>query len=561
MNQSSDASVTEPPADLVSGNELFAQALRQQGVDVFFFIMGGPMRGAQIACVAEGLRGIDVRHEQAAAMMAHAYSRVSGKCGVCMAAKGPGALNLHAGLANALVDCIPVVAFGGASKVSEFGIDSFQEIDQVAAMRPVTKWAERIYDARRVPELVDRAFREAMSGRPGPVYIDLPSDILYQKVPRNEVLWPATMTKRLANRPAGDPGLISAAVQLLQEAKRPVIIVGSGVLWSEAWDALRTFVEQSGIPVYMTPQSRGAVPEDHRLSFPAARSTAFREADVVLVVGTRMNFALNYGLPPRFSADAKIVLVDIDNRKIDGNQRADIGIVGDARTVLEQLAEGARDCVLPAQFAQWQARLAADHKRRLEKQDATLNSDQIPIHPMRLCREVRDFIDRDAILVVDGQDILNFGRQSIPTFMPRHRLNSGPFGMMGVGMPFGVGAKVAKPDTQVVILHGDGSFGMNGMELDTAVRHKLPVLVVISLNGGWTADPKKIKPGRDLGYTRFDEIAKVLGCHGEYVERPEDIKGALQRAGQAVAAGKCALVNVVTDRIAATTAKFTDYST
>lgn len=189
-------------------------------------------------------------------------------------------------------------------------------------------------------------------------------------------------------------------------------------------------------------------------------------------------------------------------------------------------------------------------------------TDQVPIHPLRLCREVRDYMDRDAILVVDGQEILNFGRQSIPTFLPRHRLNSGTFGTMGVGLPFGLGAKVASPEKQVVVLHGDGSFGINGLELDTAVRHHIPVLVVVSLNGGWTADPAGDKPGRDLGYTRFDLIARDLGCHAEFVEKPGDIRAALERAGAAVAAGQPALVNVVTDSKArASTAKFTQTMT
>ena len=191
-----------------------------------------------------------------------------------------------------------------------------------------------------------------------------------------------------------------------------------------------------------------------------------------------------------------------------------------------------------------------------------MSTDKLPIHPLRLCKEVRDFLDRDAILVVDGQEILNYGRQSIPTYLPRHRLNSGTFGTMGVGMPMGVGAKVASPDKQVVVLHGDGSFGLNAMEFDTAARHNIPVIVVISLNGGWTADPKREKPGRELGYTRFDLFAQSLGCHGEHVEKPEDIRPALERAKKAIRNGKPALVNVVTDFAArAVTIRFTKTAT
>jgi thiamine pyrophosphate-dependent acetolactate synthase large subunit-like protein len=188
--------------------------------------------------------------------------------------------------------------------------------------------------------------------------------------------------------------------------------------------------------------------------------------------------------------------------------------------------------------------------------------DDVPIHPLRLCDEVTNFMRRDAILVVDGQEILNYGRQSMPTFVPGHRLNSGPFGTMGVGLPFALGAKLAKPDKQVIAVHGDGSFGMNGLELDTAVRHNIPVLVVISLNGGWTADPNRDKPGRELGYTRYDKLAEALGCYAEYVEEPGEIRPALDRAQKQVDDGRVALVNIKTDyRARASTQQFSQYMT
>jgi acetolactate synthase-1/2/3 large subunit len=244
------------------------------------------------------------------------------------------------------------------------------------------------------------------------------------------------------------------------------------------------------------------------------------------------------------------------------SERVDIGVVGDARAVLEQIQGAIAGKGLPARYAAWRETLRKNEQARVAKHEASLATDQVPIHPLRLCKEVRDFIDRDAILAVDGQEILNYGRQSIPSFVPGHRLNSGTFGTMGVGLPFGIGAKVAKPDAQVVVLHGDGSFGLNGMEIDTAIRHKLPVLVVISLNGGWTADPERNKPGRDLGYTRFDLMAEALGGYGEYVEKPEEIRPALERAAKAVTEGRTAVVNVVTDwKARAGTVGFTAYST
>lgn len=546
----------------VTGSQILAEALKRHGVDTFFYIMGAPMMLTENACIGLGMRAIDVRHEQAAAMMAHAYARLRNRPGVCMAASGPATTNLITGVAHAWADCTPVIALGGASPVATWGRGVFQEIDQLAMFEPCTKWAARVHHTRRIPELVDEAFRRALSGKPGPVYLDLPGDVLYQEIEESEIAWPAPWDPAERARPAGAATRIGQVIEVLEAAQKPVIVSGSGILWSEAAAELQAWVEATGIPFFTTPQSRGVIPEDHPLCYLSARSTAFREADAILVIGTRMNYVIGHAAPPRFNAAAKIVRIDIDAAEIDTSPRLDVGVVGDARTVLRQLTRAAEGRLDPARYGPWRDRLRGQNTSKQAAQEDLLDSAGTPIHPLRLCREIRDFLDRDAVLVVDGQEILNFARQSIPSFTPGHRLNSGAFGTMGVGMPFGVGAKIAKPDTQVLVLHGDGSFGLNAMEFDTAVRHKVPVLVVISLNGGWTADPDRAKPGRDLGYTRYDKIAEALGGHGEYVERPDDIRPALKRAAAAVAAGKPALVNVVTDwRARATTAPFTLYST
>ena len=546
----------------ISGNELVAETLKRLGIDTFFFIMGGPINDALTCTMAKGIRGIDVRHEQAAAMMAHAYARVTNIPGLCMAASGPGAINLTTGLANALIDCSPVVAFGGASPINGYGTGAFQEIDQVAVMKPVTKWADRVYETRRIPEMIDLAFRRSIAGKPGPAYLDLPADVLYDKVEESAVRWPDLSRTLQRNKPQGDPVLIEQAVKLLAASQRPVVLSGSGVLWSDGAEALRKWVEETGMPIFTTPQGRGVLPEDHPHAFLNARSTALREADLFLVVGTRLNYIFNQLEPPRASASAKVLRIDIDPNEISGSQRVDLGIVGDARAVMLQLLAAAGKRVDAGTFSDWRKHLAEVEAAKRPEQERAMFTEKLPIHPLRLCKEVRDFIDSDAILVVDGQEILNYGRQSIPTFFPRHRINSGTFGTMGVGLPFGIGAKVAKPAQQVVVLHGDGSFGLNALELDTAARHNIPVIVVISLNGGWTADPKREKPGRELGYTRFDLMAKDLGCHGEYVENPDDIRPALDRAKNAIKNGKPAVVNVVTDFAArAVTVRFTKTTT
>jgi thiamine pyrophosphate-dependent acetolactate synthase large subunit-like protein len=542
----------------VIGSQVLARALHRLELDSLFYLMGGPMLAAETACIEEGIRSIDVRHEQAAAMMAHAYGRLTNKLGVCMAASGPATMNLVTGVSNAWADASPLLAIGGASPVSQFGMTAFQEMDQVSVFKPITKWAERCYDPRRIPSMLVTAANASLNGAPAPVYLDMPGDVLYREVEEDNIVYPDP-SAIVRHRPSGDPALVDDAIALLQKAERPIIITGSGILWSDASEKLRQWVELSGIPFYTTPQGRGVVPDDHELSFLTARSTAFREADLAIVIGTRINYVIGFLSPPRFNANAKLIQVDINPGEIGHNHAADVGIVGDAGRVLDQLLAAADGKLDKSRYSAWTQHLAEIDAVKTKESEARLSNDNTPIHPLRLCKEVRDYLDRDAVLVVDGQEILNYGRQSIPTFEPGHRLNSGPFGTMGVGLPFGLGAKAAKPDKQVLVLHGDGSFGLNAMELDTAARWKLPVVTVVSLNGGWTVDPDGNKPGRDLGYTRYDKMAEALGCHAEYVEEPSQIRPALDRAFKS---GLPALVNVKTDyRARATTAAFSNYTT
>ena len=547
----------------LTGSEILAKALRNEGVNDLFFIMGGPMLLAEESCIKEGIRPIDVRHEQAAAFMGQAYSRLLNKPSVCMAASGPGVTNLITGIANAYIDCVPVVAIGGSSPFKAYGRQVFQEIDQLGMMKPCTKWAERVYSLVRIPEMVNVAFQKAMAGKPGPVYLDFPGDILYEKIDESEIDWSISGRSIPRARPHAAPELISDTVEALSKAKKPVIITGGGILWSDAADELREFVDKAEIPFYTTPQGRGVIPEDHPLSYMTVRSAAFREADLIMIIGTRMNYIIGHAEPPRFNKDATIIRIDIDEDEISTSPRKiDIGIVGDAKAVLSQINSRLDGAVNKDSFLEWRNRLSDEEASKRSRPGGNSVSNAVPIHPLRLCEEVKNFMDRDAILVVDGQEILNYGRQSMPTFEPGHRLNSGPFGTMGVGLPFGLGAKIAKPDCQVIVVHGDGSFGLNAMELDTAVRHGINVLVVISLNGGWTADPDGTKPGRDLGYTRYDKMAEALGCYAEYVEQPGEIKGALERAQEQVNNGRVAVVNIKTDHTArAGTQAFAQYST
>jgi thiamine pyrophosphate-dependent acetolactate synthase large subunit-like protein len=545
----------------LTGNDILARCLKAQGVKDIFFIMGGPMLDAELCSIKEGIRLIDTRHEQGAAYMAQAYSRVTQGPGVCMAASGPATLNFSTGLANALIDGCPVVALGGSSPISQFGRQVFQEIDQVKALDGCVKYSDRVHSLKRMPQQVNFAFQKALNGKPGPVYLDFPGDVLYTTIEEGDVDWSYCGRPIVKARPYAEPKALNALVDAVNSAKQPIIVSGSGVLWSQAWAEMQAFVEKAGIPFYTTPQGRGVVPDDHPLSYLTMRNDAFREADLIIILGTRTNYVINHALPPRFRADAKTARIDIDPEEMGNSARnIDIPVVGDCKSVLQQLCE-AVDANTAGRFAGWRQKLADGEAKKRLRAGGNYPTDG-DIHPLRLCEEIKNFMQREAILSVDGQEILNYGRQSIPTFVPGHRLNSGPFGTMGVGLPFAVGAKAAKPSAQVICLHGDGSFGQNAMELDTAVRHKLPLLCVISLNGGWTADPDHDKPGRDLGYTRYDKMAEALGCYAEYVEEPEGIRPALQRAWAKVEEGMVGFVNVKTDyRARATTVRFSSRET
>ena len=528
----------------VIGSYLISRTLKEEGVDTLFYLMGGPNFDIVMAAEDLGIRCIDFRHEQAAAFAAHAYARVTGKPGVCTAASGPGTLNLLTGVYTAAIDCAPMVILGGAGPVHEIGREAFQEVDQVGIMEPMMKWVHQTTQAARYPEVVSMAFRKATTGRPGPVYIDCGADVLYEEVDEEEAITPWRAERR--SRPAAEASVVRETIDMLAAAERPMIFAGGGAFFSGAADELTEFVNLTSTPFYTAPMSRGLVAEDNPVSFQAARSTAMRETDFVLVVGTRLNWMVQYG--HRFNRDATVVQIDIDPAELGHNRNIDLGIVGDAKAVMSQMLEEARN-----READWAGRIESDWILRLSEiedqraaQGAALqNSDQLPMHPVRLCKEIREFLDRDAIVSVDGNEILHIGRQNIPTFEPGHRLNSGVTGTMGVGLPYGIGAKLAKPDKQVLVLHGDGSMGMNAMELDTCVRHNIPVVTVVSNNAGWTArTPDRRKPGRELGFTNFDGMARELGAYGERVEDPNEIKPALQRAFDS---GKPAVINAIVE--------------
>jgi acetolactate synthase-1/2/3 large subunit len=526
----------------IDGGKLVVKALKQEGVECIFGLSGGHIDPIFQACKDEGIRLIDVRHEQAAVFMAEGWAWVTGKPGVAVVTAGPGVTNAVTGLWNALGRCAPVIVFGGRSALREFEMGSMQDMDSLGLAKTVTKWARAGYETRRVAEYVSMAFRQAMSGRPGPAYLEFPMDILYARVKEEDAVIPAHYRPDVG--PEGDPDLVGKAVDLLLGAQRPVIVAGTGIWWAHASKELGEFATLTGIPVSAP---HGLIPADHSLCMPV-RGAGLRRADAVLLIGARLDFRRGFGRPPAFSADSRWVQVDIEPTEIGRNRPIDVPIVGDARAVLKQMIAAAQKRLKNPRELPWVKECWLEAAQQQKQVDALASSDSVPIHPLRMCREVRDFIDRDATVIVDGGDITGYAYAVMQSFEPGHFVSVVPTGTLGVGTAYAMAARVARPDKQVVLINGDGSFGLNGMEFDTMVRHNLPVVCLISNDQAWgmvKRDQVRHGPDRAVGTTlrfaRYDKMVEALGGYGEAVERPQDIRPALERA---FASGLPACLNV-----------------
>jgi len=528
----------------VRGGALLASMLKEEGVEYIFTLAGGHIYPLYDGCFDLGIKVIDVRHEEAAAHMAEGYALVTGKPGVCVATAGPGFTNCITGIANAHIANSPIILISGASPVSRYDTLALQDLNQIDIVKPITKLSRTVYHAGRIPDYTAMAFRHSLSGRPGPVYLEVPADVMWAQVEEEA---PLPRNYRAKSRPAGDPETVEKALSILEKAERPVVVAGSGVWWSQAHKELQDFVEKSGIPVFTRNNGRGAVPDDHPLSFGASALTGLFKADVALIVGTQFDFTLASG---NFPPELKIIRVDIDSSALGVNRGVDVGIIGDAREVLKQLSNG----IKKHSHEKWIQTLTQAKERREEKHRPYIESSRTPIHPLRLCHEMKKVIDSETIVALDGGDISVFGGMSLPTYAPGQQLANGAstYGCLGVGIPFALAAKLAKPEKKVMVLVGDGSFGFNAMEFDTAVRHNIPIVCVISNDGCWgmikhdleQAIPEERMVGLDLPVNDYHKIVEVLGGYGEKVEDPNDIVPAIERA---FASGKPACVNVVTD--------------
>ena len=535
-------------ADL-SGGELVARVLAQAGVGHVFTLCGGHILPIYDGCLKEGIGVVDVRHEQAAAHAADAYARLTRNVGVAIVTAGPGVTDAVTGVANAYAARSPLLLIGGAAPLGLRGLGALQEMEQVALLRPITKGSWSVAETRQIPEVLTTAIRTALSGRPGPVFVEIPVDLLL-----------ATIEDRLAPIPteyvhrtpaAGDPSAIEQVTRLLAEARRPAVVAGGGVWWDNAAAALGAFAEAAGVPVFMNGAGRGSLPAEHPLAFAHARGAALGAADFVLVLGTPLDFRLGYGRPPTFAENAAVVMIDCDPAELGRNRPLAVGIAAHLGRALEQLTAALPRSVV-ARFDDWRRELAAHEQRAQQALDAQSAADDVPVSHYRWAAEIARHVTAETLVVGDGGDVVGCASKLVRLSRPGQWLDPGPFGCLGVGPPFAIAAKLLAPARRVLLIAGDGAFGLNGIELETAIRFNLPMTCIIGNDGGWgqIRNPQVSFFGAEravatsLPLTRYDQMVEALGGRGVLVREPKEIGPALERA---LASDEVWCLNVILD--------------
>ncbi|MEE8476425.1 MAG: thiamine pyrophosphate-binding protein [Myxococcota bacterium] len=533
----------------VHGGKLAARTLKQAGVECLFTLSGGHIMPLYDGCIDEGIKIVDVRHEQAAVHAADAWARCNpGKIGLAAITAGPGVTDGVTGVANAWRANSPILVIGGQGPFNNLRRGSLQEMDHVSVMRPITKFADAVYETHRIPEYIELAIRYAVSGIPGPAFLEIPMDIFMGQCEWKDAPIPRIRTE--APRISPDRDEVRQAVDILSGVRRPMLMAGTSVKWSRASGELGRFISETHIPTYTNGMARGSVSPECPEFLNRSRRHALKEIDCIILAGTLLDFRMRFG--QTIPADAKIIQLDMDATLIGQNRAADVALVGNLGCSFELLSEEMKNRGVQLDFTDWRDELRAVEDEAEQKVQAALNSDETPIDPQRMCREVRDWLDtmEQPIVIGDGGDIVATAAKIIPVRSEGGWMDPGPLGTLGVGMPFALAAQLANPDKRVVIVYGDGSFGLNGFEFDTAVRFGLPIIGVIGNDAAWgqMMRPQGAMLGKDrlagtlLNYTRYDKVVEALGGHGEQVERPEEIRPALDRAA---ASGKPALVNVI----------------
>lgn len=522
------------------GGDLIARQLAAQGVNAVYGLCGGHVAPIFNSCIDNHIALIDVRHEQAAGHAADAHARLTRNIGVAVVTAGPGVTDAVTAVANAYHARSPMILIGGAAPLNTRGKGALQEMPQTEMFRTFTKASFTIETTEAIPAKLHEAFQIALNGRPGPVFIEVPIDILYGTVETTDIL-----PKVVAEAVEPSVAAMQEIFELVRAAQKPILIAGSQVYWDDAATALRELTDQTGLPVYTNGGGRGALPMTHPHCLKLTRSRALKEADLALIIGTPLDFRLRYG--DGWNANIKLIQIENDPAELNHNREADVALVANSRLVLEALSEGLQGVAYP----DWLAHLTALEQVKQAQQAGWEALDDAPVNHFRFGAEVNRFIDEDTIVIGDGGDIVSASAKAIAIAKPGHWLDPGPLGCLGVGAPFALAAQFLHPDKKVLIISGDGSFGFNGFEFETAVRFNLPIVAIVGNDAAWGQIRNPIKKmlgsaaGSKLETTRYDKVVEALGGYGEWVETADAIGPALARA---FASGKPACINVALDQ-------------
>ncbi|KAI8324444.1 2-hydroxyphytanoyl-CoA lyase [Martensiomyces pterosporus] len=521
----------------LTGAQVLARSLRQQGVEVVFGIVGIPVVEVAEAIQAEGIRFISFRNEQSCSYAASAWGFLNQKPGVCLVVSGPGVVHALAGVVNSQVNTWPLVLIGGSCETSLEGAGAFQECLQVEMCRPYAKYSARPPSIEQIPSTVERAFRYAVAGRPGATYVDLPADYIQGAADTAKVANAGEARNTFAQ---ADPSDIEEAARILAQAKSPLLIVGKGAAYARAESEIRELVDKYQAPFLPTPMGKGVVPDSHPRNASSARSLALKGADVVVLLGARVNWILHFGR--RFNENAKIIQVDVCPEEMGVNVPVDVALQGHLPLVVRQLVEALQGpFVENPEDNEFVAALAQHAQKNAVKQEAKYHSDAQPMTYHRAFYEIKQRLPEDVVLISEGANTMDIARTVYDFQEPRRRLDCATFANMGVGMGFAIAAQLHRPESRVVAIVGDSAFGFSAMELETAVRSHLPlVVIVINNNGiyfGLEQDQyNELEAQGRLPTTaltpdiKYELIAEAVGAKGYLVKTPEELGKAVESA-------------------------------
>src|ERR1700676_2583434 len=548
----------DQPAQTVSGAHLVATGLKNEGIEVIFTLCGGHIIDIYDGCMDEGIKIIDVRHEQVAAHAADGYARVTGRPGCAVVTAGPGTTNATTGVANAFRAESPFLLIGGQGALNQHKMGSLQDLPHVEIMRPITKFASSVVTTERVADMVAMAFRESHNGAFGPSYLEIGRDILDAKVALDKAVIPAPGHYRASTKSIGDPNDIEKLADILAKSERPAILYGQQVWTARGHEEAIALLRGLDIPGYFNGGSRGLLPPGDPHHFDRTRGNAFAEADVILIVGTPFDFRMGYGR--RISNKLTLVQIDMDYRTVGKNRDINLGLVGDPGAILRAVLQAASGRLKQDKRQlrqQWMKKLSDAEAAATEKLMPLFKSNNVPIHPYRVAYELNEFLADNTIYIGDGGDVVTISAQAVRPRGPGQWMDPGALGSLGVGTGFAIAAGLAHPTKEVLCYYGDGSFGMTGFDMETANRFGVPYIAVIGNNSAMNQirygqlakyGEERGNVGNLLGDVPFGTFAEMLGGYGEEVRDPAQIAPALKRARESVQKlRRSAVINIWVD--------------